>query len=284
MRYALRQCGLPLLAAVLVLAVSVGPAAAQDDAAKPGGSSKSLLDFIRAGSVVGYVIIALSFAGIALVIDAFVHLKDDKLLPPAIFRQCDALARTGKFSEMLTFCQAGDSMLAQVVGEALEQGQLGIDAVRETMQESGTRAITRLQQRVGYIGFIAAIAPMLGLLGTVTGMIRSFDVLGASKGAARPDELAVGISEALVTTCMGLVVAVPLMFFHNYFRDRVTRIGQAASGQCERLLRVMTAVVGVRTAAQTGSQAPQSTARGPAATPAAGTAPPAAGPTPKTQP
>ena len=77
-------------------------------------------------------------------------------------------------------------------------------------------------------------------------MIGSFNVLGAHKGAARPDQLAVGISEALVTTCMGLVVAVPLMFFHNLFRDRVARIGHEASGRCERLLRVMTAAMGAR--------------------------------------
>ena len=67
-----------------------------------------------------------------------------------------------------------------------------------------------------------------------------------SRGAARPDELAVGISEALVTTCMGLVVAVPLMFFHNLFRDRVARIAHDASARCERLVRVMATVIEAR--------------------------------------
>lgn len=253
----MRAC---LTVAVLIslaagFAFGQGAAEGTEAGDRPGESRRSLLHFVRSGGPVGYVIIALSLAGVALVIDAFLHLKPDKLLPPPVSEQSEQLARRGKFSEMLTLCRGNDSMLSRIIRGALPQGQLGIEAVREAIQESGTRELTRIQQRVGYIGFIASVAPMLGLLGTVTGMIASFGVLGEAKGAARPDELAVGISEALVTTCMGLMVAVPLMFFHNYFRDRVTRIGQAASGQCERLLRVMTAAIaaGGRTAPTPGS-------------------------------
>jgi biopolymer transport protein ExbB len=248
-----------LLGLVLVLSIVIvsGAAFAQDDPAdSPPESRKTLLDFIRAGRWVGLVIIALSLGGAALVIEGFLHVKSDKLLPQSVSQQVEQLALKGKFSEMLTFSQANDSMLSRIVRGALAQGKLGIEAVRESMQESGTREVTRLQQRVGYIGLIASVAPMLGLLGTVTGMIRSFNVLGMQKGAARPDELAVGVSEALVTTCMGLVVAVPLMFFHNYFRDRVTRIAQEATGRCERLLRVMTAVIEARGTAQAPGSAP----------------------------
>ena len=241
-----------LLLFVVVVAIAAGPAVGQNGETdvSPTGSTKSVLDFVRAGGIVGYVIILLSLAGVAFIIDAFIHLKVDKLLPPAVSQEALQLAGKGKFSQVVTLCQANDSMLSRVIRAALSQGQMGIEAVREAMQEGGIREITRLQQRVGYMGFIASVAPMLGLLGTVTGMIASFNVLGMAKGAARPDELAVGISEALVTTCMGLVVAVPLMFFHNYFRDRVTRIGQEASGQCERLLRVMTTAIKIRGAAQ----------------------------------
>jgi biopolymer transport protein ExbB len=240
------------LAVMLVVGLAVGDVAGQGegvtsnvDQAAPA-PTKSLLDFIRAGGPVGYLIIALSFVGIALVIDGFLNFKVDKLLPPPVSQRAEELARRGGFSEMLSLCKASDSMLSRIISHALSQGKLGMEAVREGMQESGTREVTRLHQRVGYIGFIASIAPMLGLLGTVSGMISSFNVLGMAKGAARPDELAVGISEAMVTTCLGLIVAVPLMFFHNYFRDRVTRIGLEASGQCERLTRIMTATLQAR--------------------------------------
>ncbi|MCK4625540.1 MAG: MotA/TolQ/ExbB proton channel family protein [Phycisphaerae bacterium] len=254
-----------LLGLVLIAAIGfvTGEAAGQDEAAKPNGdkepaaSSRNLLDFIKAGGPVGYVIVALSFAGIALVIEGFIHIKADKLIPRSVSEQFEELAGKKKFSEMLTLCKANDSMISRIIAAALSRGQLGIEAVREAMKESGTREVTRLQQRVGYIGFIASVAPMLGLLGTVTGMISSFNVLGMAKGAARPDELAVGISEAMVTTCMGLVVAVPLMFFHNYFRDRVTRISQEASGQCERLVRIITVTKQAHSIAKTTENPPQ---------------------------
>ncbi|HUU08999.1 MAG TPA: MotA/TolQ/ExbB proton channel family protein [Phycisphaerae bacterium] len=221
-------------------APSASPAAAGPAAAKePDAKRVSLRDFIEAGSYVGYVIIWLSFAGLALVIDAFLRIQTGKLIPPRLATELVQLARQGKFSEMQTMAGAFDCMLARIVSHTFAQGRMSLDAAREVMQEQGTKEVTRLYQRVGHIGFIAAIAPMLGLLGTVTGMIGSFNVLGTIKGAARPDQLAVGVSEALVTTCMGLVVAIPLMFFHNYFRDRVTRIGQDAAGVCDRLMRTM---------------------------------------------
>ena len=241
-----------LLVSVILLSWAAGIAAAENNDDRQletsGAQSKSLLDFIQAGGVVGYVIIALSFVGIGFVIDAFVNIQSKKLMPPNLSQEFENLAVQGKFAEITTLCQANDTMLGRIVRTALSQGQMGIDAVKESMQESGAREVTRLRQRVGYIGFIASVAPMLGLLGTVTGMIGSFNVLGMEKGAARPDQLAVGISEALVTTCMGLVVAVPMMLFYSILRDRITRIGQQASGQCDRLLRCMfVAVVGQET-------------------------------------
>ncbi len=210
-----------------------------------GGASGggSVLEFIQAGGIVGLVIILLSFVGAALVIDAFLKIKKDKLLPEDLAEKSIQLARTGQFTELRTCCKADPSMLGSIVGNAIDEGDWGLDAVREHVEQEGSRQLTRLHQRVSYIGLIASIAPMLGLLGTVVGMIRAFEVLGAAKGAARPDELAVGISQALVTTCMGLVVAVPLLFFHALLRDRVTRISQETSAICERLLRAIAVVL-----------------------------------------
>ncbi len=227
--------------------------------------TRSFLDFILAGGVVGYTIMLLSVLGIYLVIDSFIHLKMDKLMPPLVTDQLTSLARTGRFGELLTFSKASDCVISRIVGSGLAQGSFGLPAVRQAMQEQGIKEVTRLNQRVGYLGFLGSIGPMLGLLGTVAGMIGSFNVLGSSKGAARPDELASGISLALVTTCMGLVLAIPLMFFHNYFRDRVTRLGQESSGVCERILQIMTTVIDTRNAAKA---APASAASHALATPA----------------
>jgi biopolymer transport protein ExbB len=227
-----------------------GAQAQADPPPADGGQTASLIDFIKAGGWVGHTIIVCSVVGLALVIDAFVHVRSEKLMPPGLAEQVLELSRQAKFAEILSLSKANDSMLGRIIAGSVAQGTHGLQAIREAMQEHGTREITRLQQRVGYMGFIASIAPMLGLLGTVTGMIKSFNVLGHSKGAARPDELARGIAEALVTTCEGLIVAIPLMFFYWYFRDRLSRIGQEAASYGERVLREMTAAFNRRVAQQ----------------------------------
>lgn len=206
-------------------------------------AQRSLLDLVRAGGPVGYAIILLSLCGVALVVDAFMRLKESLLVPQSLADQIHDLAGKGRFDEVLSLCKTHDSMLARVIAGGLTDGKLGIDAVREGLEQAGTREVTKLRHRNGYIGLIASVAPMLGLLGTVTGMIASFRLLGEAQGSARPDELALGISQALVTTCMGLIIALPLMFFYAYFRDRITRIGQDAAAVGEKMLRIMSVVI-----------------------------------------
>ena len=215
---------------------------AQSNPADPANDIQqtNLLSFITAGGPVGYFILLLSVAGVALAIDSFLRLKSDRLMPPSLTEEFETLSRQGKFAELLSLAKTNDSMLAKIVATAVARGNLGLDAISETFQDAGKKEITILQQRVGYIGFLAAIAPMLGLLGTVTGMIDAFNVLGSAKGAARPDQLAVGISQAMVTTCMGLILALPFMLIFAILRDKVTRLGLEASGICERLMRSMT--------------------------------------------
>lgn len=206
-------------------------------------AQRSLLDLVRAGGPVGYAIILLSLCGVALVVDAFMRLKESLLVPQSLADQIHDLAGKGRFDEVLSLCKTHDSMLARVIAGGLTDGKLGIDAVREGLEQAGTREVTKLRHRNGYIGLIASVAPMLGLLGTVTGMIASFRLLGEAQGSARPDELALGISQALVTTCMGLIIAVPLMFFYAYFRFRIIRVGQDAAAVGEKMLRIMSVVI-----------------------------------------
>lgn len=245
---------------LLLFCLAAAVASAQTPAEPAQASAahtESLMDFIRAGGWVGYVIILLSVVSVALTIDGFIRVQPNKLIPPELIVQLEQLSRQGKFNDLLLLTRGSTSMLGRIVAAGVGRGEMGLPAIREGLQENGTKEITRLHQRIGYIGLSATVAPMLGLLGTVTGMIRSFNVLGMSKGAARPDELASGIAEALITTAMGLIVALPLAFCHNYLRDRVTRVGQELSGACERLLRSMAVVLEARMAARTTNTQPE---------------------------
>lgn len=220
-------------------------------------ASRSLWDLVLAGGPVGYVIILLSLVGLALVIDAFIKLRKSELVPPALAEQIIELSGKRKFEEILSLCKTSDTLLGRVTEAGISEGRLGIDAVREALQQRGEQEFTALRQRNGYLGLIAAVAPMLGLLGTVTGMISSFQLLGEAQGTARPDELALGISQALVTTCMGLILAVPLTFFYTFFRDRINRIAQETGAIGEKMLRVMSVAIEQRrqeTAAQTAAK------------------------------
>jgi biopolymer transport protein ExbB len=232
-----------LMMSLIFLALHVASAQTAD---KPASVERGFFDFIKAGGMVGYVLIALSFLGGGLVIDSFLHIRIDRLIPSGLVEQAEDLARKGKFSQILPMCKAGDSVIARILAAGMAQGAFGLPAVRQAMQEQGTREVTRLTHRINYMGFLGAIGPMMGLLGTVIGMISSFNVLGSSKGSSRPDELASGIAFALTTTCEGLVVAIPMMFFHNYFRDRVTKLGLECAAACERVLRIITALVEAR--------------------------------------
>jgi biopolymer transport protein ExbB len=243
----LKAAAPPALLAVLLLA---GPALAQDAGGAattaPQGESHSLIEFIKAGGVVGYLIILLSVVAVALLIDTVLRLRRDRLLPPNLVAESLRLAEEGRVGELQSINNASDSVFGRIVGGALERHHQGVEAVRQEMQQLGEAEIIRLRHRVGYIGVIATAAPMLGLLGTVIGMIGSFQVLGHSRNAARPDELAVGISTALVTTCEGLILAVPLIFAHAYIRDRVSIVAQESAHAAERILALLTATNDVR--------------------------------------
>jgi biopolymer transport protein ExbB len=104
------------------------------------------------------------------------------------------------------------------------------------VEEAGEEQTARLYRKTDVLGLIGSVAPMLGLLGTVTGMIRAFNVIAMTGGMARPEQLAGGISEALVTTVMGLVVAIPTMVAFTYFRNRIDSLIAEAGKRVEQVM------------------------------------------------
>ena len=260
------------LSLTLLTALLAAPALAQSEP-DSAPARKSLLEFINTGGVVAYSILLLSVAAAAIALTAFLTLRPKVLLPADMAAESERLAAAGKFTELRDYCTTHDSMLARTLSAGLADGTLGIDAVRESMTRQGQREVTRLHHLIGWLSLIGAIAPVLGLLGTVLGMISSFNVLGTSGNAAQPDELATGISEALITTCLGLILAFPALIAFQYFRNLTTLIGQDLAAHCEKCLRLMSTVLdmrarGLQGPAPTGSPTnnpPASTSAGPGA-------------------
>lgn len=194
------------------------PAAA---AAATEEQGMTLGKFLDGGGAVGWVIIVLSVVGMALVIDNFVNQRKQKLMPPDIADEVQALIEAGEYQEAMELCESNPGFFTNVVAAGLPKLNASFEAmeaaVKETMEEEQLKQLMRL----GWLSLIAAVGPMLGLFGTVQGMIGAFQQIAATKGAADPASLADNISLALITTLDGLLVAIPITSAFVFLRNRL---------------------------------------------------------------
>ena len=193
---------------------------------------------IQSGGIVGYIIILISIVATALVLEHFFSIKRERLLPDDLQDDISALLQANKINEAQILAGESDTLLGKILAAGLKRigSAFGFFDMQSAMQETSEREIGKLYRKLEILSFIAAATPMLGLLGTVIGMIGSFNQLVATEGAAKPSQLAGGISEALVTTCLGLIVAIPAMFFVSYFRNRIDSYIAEAETIVEQLL------------------------------------------------
>ena len=230
-----------LAAAVLAVPVATfaqttqGARAGDDDG---GGKEITLWSTVQAGGAIGALIFLMSLASVALIVEHFFAIRRERIVPQRLEKSLAAHLASGQYAPAEHVCRQDGSFLARVIEAGLGQrgGMFGFFDMQTAMQEVSEREVSRLYRKLEYLSFIAAAAPMLGLLGTVTGMIQSFNTIAATEGAAGPSDLAGGISEALVTTCMGLIVAIPTMFFVSQFRNRIDSYIAEAETVVERLM------------------------------------------------
>lgn len=223
-----------LLVAVMFVTAFAGPAMAQDEE-DAGPRKQSLLSTFLAGGTIGFVIVFLNIVALALSIEYFVTIRRDKLIPPEILGELEVLFEDEEYEEALELCEAEPSYFTNVVAAGLPKMNAGYDAMLEAMSGEADAETFKLNTKVGYITLICAIAPMLGLLGTVQGMILAFQKIASAKGAPEPSELADSIGLALVTTFEGLCVAIPFLIVAYVLKTKVTRLSGEVSGAVEDL-------------------------------------------------
>lgn len=205
----------------------------QDDAAKPGG--QSLLKFITGGGIIGYIIVVLSIVAVAFVVIHFVQIRRAALLPPDRVKAVHEMVSRGDLEGALEFATlpANDCYYLRVVGAGLKRflrSPFGAFEIKSAMEEAGAEETAKLYRTMDVIATIGSVAPLLGLLGTVQGMIGAFDTVaqGAANNATYYEQLAYNIAIALITTFQGLVVAIPCVSIYGYLRNRV----DALAGEC----------------------------------------------------
>ncbi len=218
-----------LVAVCAVVGLLLARSAWAGDAPPTPEDDRTFLDNIKAGGAIGYIIILLSVAGLALMIEHAVSLRREKLIPPYILSELENLFDEEEYEEAMDLCDQEDSMLCRVVGAGLAKIGGGYAQMKEAIEEVSEEEATNLTQKISYLSLISGIAPMLGLLGTVAGMIEAFDKIAVMKGATNPSDLADSISKALITTFLGLVVAIPTTAGYMFFRNKVMKLSQEAS-------------------------------------------------------
>ena len=225
------RVGLLTFLALLTLAA---PLAAQTAGGTPerevSDDINSFTGIILAGGSVGAVIILLSIVALGLAIDYLRTLRQPNLMPRGLVEQVWQLLQQGQVAEAMQVCQHDSSCLAAVLEAGLRHADEGWSEIEKAMEDALAEQAGKLYRRIEYLSVIGNIAPMLGLLGTVVGMVFAFRVVATTQGAARAADLAEGIYKALITTVEGLVVAIPCLGLFAMFRSRVENmLSQLAS-------------------------------------------------------
>jgi len=195
-----------------------------DDAATTDGAPRGFFEILKAGGLVGLLIILLSIAAVALVIEHILTIRAQVLMPPELDEEVRQLLAAGKLGAADQACQMQPSFLSFVLRAGFAEVEGGWPAVEKAMEDATAEQSSRLFRKIEYLSVIGNIAPMLGLLGTVVGMIFAFRELADSQGAPRAADLAEGIYLALVTTVEGLIVAIPSLAAFAVFRNRVDHL------------------------------------------------------------
>jgi biopolymer transport protein ExbB len=216
----------------------------------PRTTTTMLHAIFQAGPVMA-VLLVLSIISVMLVIVYFLSIRRGAVVSRGFMATADALLRKRDYLGLLAVSNRHGEAIARVVQQILDfttkNPNADFEQIREIAQTEGTRVASNLNNRVTYLADIGMIAPLLGLLGTVIGIIRAFGALGADVGSQRYMQLSHGISEALFNTAAGLAIGIPAMIFYAFFRGRSQRLISELESAVTHILAVLSLQFGRRT-------------------------------------
>jgi biopolymer transport protein ExbB len=214
------------------------------------------------GITIMCVITALSVVALALAVEYLLTIRANVLMPAGLAEQIHQQLSHGDLAAARRTCDAQPSFLAFVVQAAVGEAEGGWPAVEKALEDSAADQAARLYRKVEYLSVIANIATMLGLLGTVVGLIMAFHEVAATEGIARPAQLASGIYHALVSTVAGLVIAIPSLAAFAVFRNRVDQLAAETAYAAQHAVLPVKRALGLRRAAGPAPPPPPSTSLG----------------------
>ena len=216
------------LVSTAAFAVPAGPAPEK---------AATLWELIVSGGVCMIFLAILSVAALALVIHHFRSVIPAKLTPPDFIENLLFLLEKKEYEKAVSICRTQDNLISAIALKGLQKMSKGKSVIEEAVQYEGRARLEQLWQNLTYLGDIAVIAPLLGLLGTILGIVEAFGYFKASSIA--PAVLTGGLAKAMVNTVFGLVIAVPALMFYAYFRGRLSHITTNAERAASEIVHAM---------------------------------------------
>lgn len=252
-----RRLGLVALFALAVLAivdvsrltaqpseVAAAPAAVENAAQVAAPISyKNLFDILRGGGLMMAPLFACSFVTLVFLFERAISLRRGRVIPRPFVKRFLHQVREGKVDrdQALELCQDNGSPIAEVFASAVRKWGRPSVELEQTVIDAGERASSGLRRYIRVFNGVSTISPLMGLLGTVFGMIRLFNAISTADAMGRTELLAAGISEAMLTTAAGLLIAIPALCIYLYFLGRVERLLADIDGLAQDLVGLISA-------------------------------------------
>jgi biopolymer transport protein ExbB len=226
-----------LVLAVVVVNMTAGVALAAEEGAAPVQNQSYFMWFIECSGFIGFVILCLSIYFVATVARMFVELRMQTAMPPDVVGRCEALLEQRDFKGIFNAVKEDDSYFSRVLVTGITELPNGLSEAREAMERIGDMLTTDMEKKISMMAVLGTLGPMIGLLGTLKGMISSFSVIAVSDTQLKASQVAKGISEALLLTFEGVGLSVPAIWFFSFFRNRVMSISVTTMTRADEFLR-----------------------------------------------
>jgi len=227
-RLKLIACGITAVAALFACSQVLSAAESTAAGATVVSKSTTIREIIDRGGPMLYVLALASLIGLAMIIYLFLTLRRGQVIPAALRRDVLEKIRVGSLADARTACNYRPCALSDVVLTGIDyveaNSPVDPNLLKDVIEGEGNRQASAIQSQTQYLLDVGVIAPMIGLLGTVFGMVHAFNVVAFDLAKAKPMMLAQGVSEALINTAGGLIVGIPAMMFYAYFRGRASKL------------------------------------------------------------
>ena len=222
-------------------------------------NQSQLMWIIHTSGWIGAVLLVISIYFVAVVTQLFLEMREKVVLPPELLEECNALLAKRDYNGIYKAAKDSSSELGQLIAIGLSTLSAGVAEARDAIERTGEALTVEMEKKISMLAVIGSLGPMIGLLGTLKGMIASFSVIATSDQQLKASEVAGGISEALLITFEGVGLSVPAIYFYAVFKNRVATLSIRAINTADEFIRRMNHVAQTKPAAQPAA-APAATA------------------------